>query len=62
MLLHPSYHHPQLKQSLANKLGEYKQEKIKRMLPVDAQLLDCAQEDIKMKRQLAEQMDIMDKQ
>ena len=50
------------RQSLANKLGEYKQEKLKRKLPVDAQLLDCAQEDIKIKRRLVEQMDIMDKQ
>ena len=50
------------RQSLANKLGEYKQEKLKRKLPVDSQLLDCAQEDIKIKRRLVEKMDIMDKQ
>lgn len=37
------------RQSLANKLGEYKQEKLKRKLPVDSQLLDCAQEDIKIR-------------
>lgn len=34
------------RQSLANKLGDYKEEKLKQKLPVDAQLLDCAQEDI----------------
>ena len=50
------------RQSLDKKLGEYKQEKLKRKLPVDAQLLDCAQEDIKIKRRLVEQMDNMDKQ
>jgi hypothetical protein len=43
-------------------LAEYKQEKLKRKLPVDAQLLDCAQEDINIKRRLVEQMDVMDKQ
>lgn len=48
--------------SLDKKLNEYRQEKLKRKLPVDAQLLDCAQEDIKMKKQLVERMDNMDKQ
>ena len=34
---------------LDKKLCENKQEKMKRKLPVDAQLLDCAQEDIRIK-------------
>ena len=39
------------------KLSEYKEEKLKRKLPVHAQLLDCNQEDIKIKRCLLDEMD-----
>ena len=41
-------------------LKNYKQQKMKRKLPVDTQLLGCAQEELKIKRQLVEQMDKMD--
>ena len=38
------------RQFLDKTLGEYKQEKLKRKLPIDAQLLECSQEDIKFKK------------
>ena len=41
-------------------MKNYKQQKMKRKLPVDTQLLGCAQEELKIKRQLVEQMDKMD--
>ena len=37
---------------LDNKLNNYKQEKLKRKLPQDGQLLEYAKEDIKMKKWL----------
>ena len=40
------------RQFLHKTLGEYKQEKLKRKLPIDAQLLECSQEDIKFKKTL----------
>ena len=42
-------------------LKNYKQEKMKRKLPVDAQLLHCAQEELEMKRRLVDRMEHMDK-
>ena len=50
----------QRRQFLDDKLKNYKQEKMKRKLPVDSQLLGCAQEELKIKRQLVERMDKMD--
>ena len=41
----------QRRQFLDDKLKNYKQEKMKRKLPVDSQLLGCAQEELKIKRQ-----------
>jgi hypothetical protein len=46
---------------LDNQLKNYKQEKMKRKLPVDSQMLSCAQEEFKMKRRIVKQMDKMDK-
>ena len=37
---------------LDNKLNNYKQEKLKRKLPQDGQLLEYAKEDIEMKKRL----------
>lgn len=45
-----------------HKLCEHRQEKLKRKLPVDQQLLNYAQEDIGIKRRLVEQMEKMDEQ
>ena len=50
----------QRREFLDDKLKNYKQEKMKRKLPVDTQLLGCAQEELKIKRQLVKQMDKMD--
>ena len=50
----------QRREFLDNKLKNYKQEKLKRKLPVDTQHLGCVQEELKIKRQLVEQMDQMD--
>ena len=47
---------------LDNKLSNYKQEKLKRKLPMDSQLVDCAKEDIAVKKRLLDQMDRMDQQ
>ncbi len=44
------------------KLSNFKQEKLKRKLPVDSQLLSCAQEELRIKRKLVDQMDRMEKQ
>ena len=51
----------QRRELLDNQLKNYKQEKMKRKLPVDSQMLCCAQEELKIKRRLVEQMDKMDK-
>ena len=45
-----------------SKLKEFRQEKLKRKLPVDSQLLDCAREELQIKKQLIDQMDKVDKQ
>ena len=45
---------------LDNKLNNYKQEKLKRKLPKDGQLLEYAKEDIEMKKQLVNHIEIME--
>ena len=45
---------------LDEKLRNYKHDKMKRKLPVDAQMLGCAQEELAIKKRLMEQVDKMD--
>lgn len=45
---------------LDEKLKNYRQDKMKRKLPVDAQILGCAQEELAIKRRLVEQVNKMD--
>ena len=45
---------------LNEKLATYKQEKLKRKISTDIQLLECAKEEIKIKRQLLDQMEKVD--
>jgi hypothetical protein len=45
---------------LADQLSSYRHQKLKRKLPADVQLLECAQEDLKVKKALVTQMDKMD--
>lgn len=45
---------------LADQLSSYRHQKLKRKLPADVQLLECAQEDLKVKKALVIQMDKMD--
>ena len=52
----------QRRELLDAKLKDFRQQKLKRKLPVDAQLLDCAREELHIKRRLVEQMDRVDKQ
>jgi hypothetical protein len=47
---------------LDEKLKEFRQEKLKRKLPMDAQLLDCAREELQIKKRLIEHMDKVDEQ
>ena len=47
---------------LAKNLGEYRQKKLKRKLPMDAQLLECAQEELAVKKRMFDRMEKMDKQ
>ena len=49
------------KDLLDNKLSAYKHKRMKRKLPVDAQQLSCAQEELAIKRKLVEQMDTFEK-
>ena len=44
------------------KLKGYKQEKLKRKLPIDSQLLTVAHDELQVKKQLLEKMDKMDKE
>ena len=46
------------------KLKNYKQDRLKRTLSqsVDSQLLNCAQQDIEIKKRIIDQMDKMDKE
>ena len=50
------------RQFLDGKLDNYRQEKLKRKVPLDAQLLSCAQEELAVKKRLVEQIGQMDKQ
>ena len=50
----------QRRELLGSQLSSYKQEKLKRKLPVDSQLLNCAKEDLQLKKKLVDQMDQMD--
>ena len=52
----------QRRQLLDTKLDNYRQEKLKRKLPIDAQLVSCAREELEVKKRLVEQIDQMDKQ
>lgn len=45
---------------LDNKFKNYKQDKLKRKLPVDAQLLNCTQEELQIKKQMLDHMDKID--
>ena len=45
---------------LDEKLKTYKQDKMKRKLPVDSQMLGCAQDELAIKRRLVKQVDKMD--
>ena len=47
---------------LDEKLKNHKQDKLKRKLPVDSQLLTCAQEEFQIKKQLLDKLDTMDQQ
>ena len=50
------------RRSLLNQqLATYRHQKLKRKLPVDSQLLECAWEDLKVKRTMVEEMNKMDK-
>ena len=50
----------QRRELLGAQLSSYKQEKLKRKLPVDSQLLNCAKEDLVLKKKLVDQMDQID--
>lgn len=47
---------------LNDKLKNYRQEKLKRKIPVDAQLLECAKEELQVKKRLVDQMYAVDKE
>ena len=47
---------------LDDKLKNYKTQKMKRKLPMDAQVLACAKEDLAVKKRLVEQMDKFDQE
>ena len=49
------------RQLLDETLKNYRQNKLKRRLPVDAQILNHAQEELTIKKRLVEQIDIMDR-
>ena len=49
------------RQLLDKKLDNYRQEKLKRKLPVDMQLLNCARDELEVKRRFVDRMDEMDK-
>ena len=52
----------QRRELLDSKLKDFRQVKLKRKIPVDAQLLDCAREDLQVKKKLVDQMEKLDKQ
>ena len=43
-------------------LNNYKQARLKRSIPLDSQLLDCAKQDIEIKKRIIDQIDKMDKE
>ena len=47
---------------LAKNPSDYRQKKLKRKLPMDAQLLECAQEELSVKKVMLDRMEKMDKQ
>ncbi len=47
---------------LDGKLNNYRHDRMKRKLPVDTQLLSCAQEELAVKKKLVDQMDKFEKQ
>jgi hypothetical protein len=53
--------HQQRRQLLDSKLDNYRQQKLKRKLPINSQLLTCAKEELKVKKRVIEKMDEMDK-
>ena len=54
--------HKGRRELLSARLAGYKQEKLKRKIPVDAQMLSCAKEDLQLKKRMIEHMDKMDSQ
>jgi len=52
----------QRRQFLDKKLDSYRHEKLKRKLPVDVQLLKCAEEELQVKKRLVDRMGQVDKQ
>lgn len=54
--------HKGQRELLGARLAGYKQEKLKRKIPVDAQMLSCAKEDLQLKKRMVEHMDKMDSQ
>ena len=54
--------HKGRRELLSARLTGYKQEKLKRKIPVDAQMLSCAKEDLQLKKRMIEHMDKMDSQ
>ncbi len=47
---------------IAKTFADHKQKKLKRKLPVDMQMLDCAQEDLKLKKKNHKRMELSDQQ
>ena len=56
-----SKHIQQRRELLGAQLNDYKQAKLKRKLPVDSQLPNCAKEDVQLKKKLIDQMEQMDR-
>ena len=50
----------QRREFLDNKLKNYKLDKLKRKLPVDAQILNCTQEELQIKKRMLDHMDKID--
>ena len=54
--------HKGRRELLGARLAGYKQEKLKRKIPVDAQMLSCTKEDLQLKKRMIQHMDKMDSQ
>ena len=54
--------HKGRRELLGARLDGYKQEKLKQNIPVDAQMLTCAKEDLQLKKRMIEQMDKINSQ